>query len=101
PTATTTRGRRIQFWRAQVPVRPAVIVGSDQLYARQNWIRRPRVVVAVGEPMPPPGKQEKRPGWVERLGEEMRKVYEEARHRHKLHPHELPHTPQERWKAGR
>ena len=51
--------------------------------------------------MPPPGKQEKRSGWVRRLGEEMRKVYEEARDRHKLYPHELPHTPQERWKAGR
>ncbi|NBU68735.1 MAG: 1-acyl-sn-glycerol-3-phosphate acyltransferase [Verrucomicrobia bacterium] len=99
--ADLTEGVALLAARAEVPVRPAVIVGSDQLYAGQNWTRRPRILVAVGEPMPPPGKQEKRSGWVQRLGEEMRKVYEEARHRHKLHPHELPHTPQERWKAGR
>ena len=99
--AELTEGVALLAARSQVAVRPAVIVGSDQLYARQNWIRRPRVVVAVGEPLPPPAKQEKRSGWVQRLGQEMRKVYEEARHRHSLHPHELPHTPQERWKAGR
>ena len=87
--------------RAGVPVRPAVIVGSDQLYVGRNWIRRPRVLVAVGEPILPPGKEEKRAGWVKKLGQKMREVYEEARHRHRLHPHELPHTPQERWKAGR
>jgi len=99
--AELTEGVALLAARSQVAVRPAVIVGSDQLYARQNWIRRPRVVVAVGEPLPPPAKQEKRSGWVQRLGQEMRKVYEEARLRHCLHPHELPHTPQERWKAGR
>ena len=86
---------------SQVAVRPAVIVGSDQLYVRQNWIRRPRVVVAVGEPIPPPAAKESRSGWVKRLGEAMRQVYAVARRKHRLAPHELPHTPQERWKAGR
>ena len=99
--AELTEGVALLAARAQVPVRPAVIVGSDQLYVGQNWIRRPRVLVAVGETMSPPASQEKRCGWVKKLGHEMRKVYEEARRRHKLHPHELPHTPQERWRAGR
>lgn len=99
--ADLTEGVALLAARAEVPVRPAVIVGSDQLYVRQNWGRRPRIVVAAGEPISPPGKGEKRGDWVHRLGEEMRKVYESARLRHQLKPHELPHTPQERWKKGR
>ena len=99
--AELTGGVALLAARSQVAVRPAVIVGSDQLYARQNWIRRPRVVVAVGEPIPPPAERETRSGWVKRLGEEMRQVYAEARRTHRLASHELPHTPQERWKAGR
>ena len=99
--ANLTEGVALLASRAQVPVRPAVIVGSDQLYVRQNWMRRPRVVVAVGEPMSPPARQEKRGSWVENLGRQMRGVYEHARKRHQLAAHELPHTPQERWKAGR
>jgi len=99
--AELTGGVALLAARSQVAVRPAVIVGSDQLYARQNWIRRPRVVVAVGEPIPPPAEKETRSGWVKRLGEEMRQVYAEARRTHRLASHELPHTPQERWKAGR
>ena len=99
--ADLTEGVALLAARAQVPVRPAVVVGSDQLYVRQNWGRRPRIVVAAGEGMAPPGKKEKRSDWVQRLGREMRKVYEAARHRHQLKSHELPHTPQERWKKGR
>jgi 1-acyl-sn-glycerol-3-phosphate acyltransferase len=99
--ADLTEGVALLASRAQVPVRPAVIVGSDQLYVRQNWGRRPRIVVAAGQPISPPGKKEKRSEWVQRLGREMRKVYEAARHRHQFKPHELPHTPQDRWKKGR
>ena len=99
--AELTEGVALLASRAQVPVRPAVIVGSDQLYVGQNWTRRPRVLVATGEAILPPTQKEKRSGWVKQLGQEMRKVYEEARRRHSLHPHELPHTPQERWRAGR
>lgn len=45
--------------KSQCPVRPAVIVGSDQLYVGANWVRKPRVVVAVGEPLPPRTKGKK------------------------------------------
>jgi len=99
--AELTEGVALLAARSQVAVRPAVIVGSDQLYVRQNWIRRPRVVVAVGEPISPPSTKEERSSWVKRLGQEMRQVYAEAQRRHQLAAHELPHTPQERWKAGR
>lgn len=99
--ANLTEGVALLAARAKVPVRPAVIVGSDQLYVRQNWVRRPRVIVAVGEPMSPPARQEKRSAWVKRLGQEMRRLFEETSQRHSLLAHELPHTPQERWKKGR
>ena len=82
-------------------VRPAVIVGSDQLYVARNWLRRPRVVVAVGEPIPALSKKESRKEWVEKLASEMRKLYAEVRERHRLEEVVLPKTPQERWKAGR
>lgn len=99
--AELTEGVALLAARAEVPVRPAVIVGSDQLYVRQNWGRRPRVVVATGEPIAPPGKKDNRSEWVQKLGAELRAVYAAARDRHRLQSHELPHTPQERWKAGR
>ncbi len=99
--ADLTEGVALLAARAAVPVRPAVIVGSDQLYVRQNWGRRPRIIVATGEPIAPPGKREKRSEWIRALGHEMRKVYEAARRRHQLQVDELPHSPQERWKKGR
>jgi 1-acyl-sn-glycerol-3-phosphate acyltransferase len=82
-------------------VRPAVIVGSDQLYVGRNWLRRPRVVIAVGNPIPAPIRGEERKEWVARLGEEMRSLYEEVKREHRLEDVVLPKTPQERWKAGR
>lgn len=99
--ADLTQGVALLASRAGVPVRPAVIVGSDQLYVWKNWGRRPRVVVAVGPALAPPRPKEDRAGWVQRLGGAIRDVYLQARERHGLQPHELPHTPQERWRAGR
>ena len=82
-------------------VRPAVIVGSDQLYVGTNWFRRPRVVIAVGEPIPAPLGKEDRKGWTDQLANEMRKLYAEVKSSHLLEEVVLPKTPQERWKAGR
>jgi len=82
-------------------VRPAVIVGSDQLYVARNWLRRPRVVVAVGEPISAPRGKEDRKGWTDQLASEMRKLYAEVKRSHRLEEVVLPKTPQERWKAGR
>lgn len=87
--------------KAGCPVRPAVIVGSDQLYLGRNWWRRPRVVVAVGPPLAAPRRGDKREVWVKKLAEAMRLLYEEAKVRHALEPEVLPKTAQERWAAGR
>jgi len=78
-----------------------VIVGSDQLYVGANWIRKPRVVVAVGNPIPAPAPKEERLVWTEALAERMRDLFAEVRKRHALEEVVLPKTPQERWKAGR
>ena len=96
-----TEGVFLLAAKSKCPVRPTVIVGSDQLYVGANWIRKPRVVVAVGNPMPAPRPKEGRSDWTERLAERMRDLFHEVKKRHALEEVVLPRTPQERWKAGR
>ena len=99
--APLTEGVSLLSSRSGCPVRPAVIVGSDQLYVGWNWLRRPRVVIAVGEPIPAPRGKEDRKGWSDLLASEMRKLYDEVKRSHRLEEVVLPKTPQERWKTGR
>jgi len=99
--ALLTEGVSLLSSRSGCPVRPAVIVGSDQLYVGRNWLRRPRVVIAVGEPISAPRAKEDRKGWTDQLAREMRKLYAEVKRSHRLEDVVLPKTPQERWKAGR
>jgi len=99
--ALLTEGVSLLSSRSGCPVRPAVIVGSDQLYVGRNWLRRPRVVIAVGNPIPALIRGEDRKEWMARLGEEMRSLYGEVKRSHRLEEVVLPKTPQERWKAGR
>ena len=96
-----TEGVALLAAKSRCPVRPAVIVGSDQLYVGANWWRKPRVVVAVGEPVTAPSPKEDRSAWTERLADRMRALFEEVKTRHGLEEGVLPKTPQERWKAGR
>lgn len=96
-----TEGVWLLAARSKCPVRPAVIVGSDQLYVGANWVRKPRVVVAVGNPIPAPASKEERSVWTEALAERMRDLFAEVRKRHALEEVVLPKTAQERWKAGR
>ena len=96
-----TEGVWLLAAKSQCPVRPAVIVGSDQLYVGANWLRKPRVVVAVGKPMSPPKPKDDRTDWTERLAGQMRDLFSEVTKRHALEEVVLPRTPQERWKAGR
>jgi 1-acyl-sn-glycerol-3-phosphate acyltransferase len=99
--APLTEGVSLLSSRSGCPVRPAVIVGSDQLYVGWNWLRRPRVVIAVGKPIPAPRGKLDRKGWSDQLASEMRKLYDEVKRSHRLEEVVLPKTPQERWKAGR
>jgi len=96
-----TEGVWLLAAKSQCPVRPAVIVGSDQLYVGANWVKKPRVVVAVGKPISAPKPKKDRTVWTEELAEQMRNLFAEVRKRHALEEVVLPRTPQERWKAGR
>jgi 1-acyl-sn-glycerol-3-phosphate acyltransferase len=51
--------------RAQVPVVPAVVINSEAIVRRSNWLdfkSRPLVTVRVGEPLWPPQDPEDRRG---------------------------------------
>jgi 1-acyl-sn-glycerol-3-phosphate acyltransferase len=99
--AELTEGFSLLAMRSGCAVRPVVLVGSDQLYVARNWFRRPRVVVAVGEPIPAPRVREDRKEWVEKLAGAMRALYVDVKKRHALETVVLPKTPQERWRDGR
>ena len=99
--AELTEGFSLLAMRSGCAVRPVVLVGSDQLYVARNWFRRPRVVVAVGKPIPAPRVREDRKEWAEKLAEAMRALYVDVKKRYALETVVLPKTPQERWRDGR
>jgi 1-acyl-sn-glycerol-3-phosphate acyltransferase len=81
-----------------VPVIPMVILGSDQLYAWQQWWRLPRwrVFVRVGKPIPcdPDATREE---LRDRVVAAWRELYDGMVRDHAIRPEELPKTAQERW----
>ena len=99
--AALTEGITLLAARSGCVIRPVVLVGSDQLYVARNWFRRPRVVVAVGEPISAPRVREDRKEWAEKLAGAMRALYVDVKKRYALEAVVLPKTPQERWRDGR
>lgn len=85
------------LWKMMdVPVIPMVIIGSDQMYATKNYLRRPRVFVRVGKPLPPDrnaSKEELR----DRIAAAWRELFEGIKRDYNLQPEELPQSAQERW----
>ena len=82
--------------KARCPVVPVVILGSERLYNRRNWLpwRRAKVYIAIGEPVLPSdaGRKQLRDDTAAALiGLKDRLM--EACH---LGENELPHSPQER-----
>ena len=99
--AALTEGITLLAARSGCAVRPVVLVGSDQLYVARNWFRRPRVVVAVGKPIPSPIRGESRKEWAAKLARSMQALYVEVKKSYQLEAVVLPKTPQERWRDGR
>jgi 1-acyl-sn-glycerol-3-phosphate acyltransferase len=99
--AALTEGISLLAARSGCAVRPVVLVGSDQLYVARNWSRRPRVVVAVGKPIPSPMRGESRKDWAAKLARSMQALYVEVKKSYQLEVIVLPKTPQERWRDGR
>ncbi len=85
------------LWKmTDVPVIPMVIIGSDQLYAWKNLLRRPRVFVRVG-PYLPPDKSASREELRDRITAAWRAILESMIRDYQIRPDELPQSAQERW----
>src|SRR6266496_1522060 len=86
---------------AGAPILPCVIVGSDRLYSKKNWLplRRTPVWIAFGDAIPPfPDLQKSAArACIEReLATQFRLLYAELHEKFSLTPNDLPHPPRER-----
>ena len=82
--------------KAGCPVVPVVILGSERLYNRRNWIswRRAKVYIAIGDPIFPAegGRKQLRDDTAAALIRWKDKLVETCQ----LTEDDLPHSPQER-----
>jgi 1-acyl-sn-glycerol-3-phosphate acyltransferase len=90
---------------ANVPILPCVIVGSDRLYAKKNWLpfRRTPIWIAFGDPIPPFPDLEKsaaRARIEQELAAAFKALYAELRETFSLTTDDLPHPPKERMANG-
>ena len=83
--------------KAKCPVVPVVILGSERLYNRRNWLpwRRAKVFIALGKPVfpsPDGGRKKLRDDVAAALISLKDQLVAECH----LTPNDLPHSPQER-----
>jgi len=83
---------------ADAPIVPCVILGSDRLYARRNWLpfRRVPIWISYGEPVYVSGKSSDREATGRQLATAFRDLYGEMRQEFSLTLDDLPHPPRER-----
>ena len=91
---------------ASVPIIPCVIVGSDRFYGKKNWApgRRTGIWIAFGKAISCESGVEKfaaRARMDNELAAAFRNLYAELRQKFQLGPEDLPHSPQDRFKARR
>ncbi|HEY9013402.1 MAG TPA: lysophospholipid acyltransferase family protein [Devosia sp.] len=79
-----------------VPVLPMVILGSDQLYALKNYVRRPRVFIRAGKLLPP-DKDAPREEMRDRIVAAWRELYDGILRDYNLRPDEFPQSAHKRW----
>jgi 1-acyl-sn-glycerol-3-phosphate acyltransferase len=85
------------LWKMMdVPVIPMVIIGSDQMYARKNYLLRPRIFVRVGKVLPS-DKNASREELRDRIAAAWRELFEAMKRDYAIRPGELPQSAQERW----
>jgi 1-acyl-sn-glycerol-3-phosphate acyltransferase len=85
------------LWQmTNVPVLPMVILGSDQLYALKNYLRRPRVFVRAGKLLPP-DPNATREELRDRIAAAWRELYEGMIRDYAIRPDELPQSAHQRW----
>src|SRR6266705_1850681 len=86
---------------AGVPILPCVIVGSDRLYSKKNWLppRRTPIWIAFGDPIshfPGLAKSDVRSRIERELAAAFKNLYSELQQAFRLTPDDLPHAPRER-----
>jgi 1-acyl-sn-glycerol-3-phosphate acyltransferase len=88
---------------AGVPIVPCVILGSDRLYAKRNWLplRRTPIWIAFGRAIshfPELEKSVARERIEAELTAAFQRIYGELREKFQLSADDLPHPPRERMK---
>ena len=91
---------------AGVPILPCVILGSDRLYSKRQWLpfRRTPIWIAFGNPIshfPVLQKSQAREQIESELATAFKKLYAELREKFRLTPDDLPHPPQGRFRMPR
>ena len=85
------------LWKMMdVPVIPMVIIGSDQMYAWQNYFRRPRIFIRAGKLLPA-DKEASKEEMRDRIVAAWRELYDGMIRDYRITPDELPKSAQERW----
>ena len=90
---------------AGVPVLPCVILGSDRLYSKRQWLpfRRTPIWIAFGNPIshsPELQKLHARERIESELATAFKNLYAELREKFRLMTDDLPHPPRERTNCG-
>ena len=88
---------------AGVPVLPCVILGSDRLYSKRQWLpfRRTPIWIAFGNPIshfPELQKSDARERIESELATTFKELYAELCEKFQLKAEDLPHPPRERMK---
>ncbi len=91
---------------AGVPVLPCVILGSDRLYSKRQWLpfRRTPIWIAFGNPIshfPELQKSHARERIESELAAAFKNLYAELREKFRLTTDDLPHPPRERMRRCR
>ena len=91
---------------AGVPIVPCVILGTDRLYAKRNWLpfRRTPVWIGFGQPIshfPELEKSVARARIEQELTSAFQEIYTELRQKFQLTADDLPHAPRDRMKPCR
>ena len=91
---------------AGVPIVPCMILGSDRLYSKKQWLpfRRTPVWIGFGKPIsnfPELQKSQARERIQSELAAGFKNIYAELRQEFCLTPDDLPHSPQQRMEPRR
>ena len=86
------------LWKMMnVPVIPMVVIGTDQMYALKNYLRRPRVFFRVGPLLPAPDKDAEREVLRDQIVAAWRELYDGMIRDYAITPDELPQSAHKRW----